>query len=521
MFNNPILDKSYQYVYQEHSPLLAQALFYHRTHENKPIRFKNFKYLKALYLDKSHHIICLKAVQSGVSEFLIIFAIDKTSKGNVFYILPTDIIKFRFVASRFDKSVEYSEYYKSIRKNLDSANMKAFNNSIINFIGSNSEANFGEFVAPVVIVDEKNNCNLDNLSMARNRQAKQDMEKRYTIEVSNPTIMNYGIDLDYDDSDGKIWMNKCDCGHQFEIDFFKHIVTQTDDNDYIIIDKDFDLQSNRDCNVICDKCGRGIDRFGDGEWVKQRTYELEKSGYRYSQFFTSPTPVRDHLKQFKIGLKNDKKMQRFYNAVLGRSYTSSGAKILISMMHIEEYNELDYCKEPCCAGIDVGSELHVVVGQISPDKTIRIIKRTKLKNIEDILTLNQQYNIISGVIDAKPEIRLSRQVVASLSAWWMMDFLTESEKDQFDVDRKIFKVDRTTAFDSVKEDILLKKIIFPQTENKEYNEHLEASTRIWQEKPNSINGGRYVWVEGAKPDHYLLATIYMAQALRLLAMIRR
>jgi hypothetical protein len=502
-------------------PLLHQALFHHRTHENKKIRFKNFKYLKALYRDKAHHIICLKAVQSGVSEYLIVFAIEKTKRGNVFYIMPTDIVKFRFVASRFDKSIEFTERYQQIRKKLDSANMKAFNEGIINFIGSNAEANFGEFVAPVIIIDEKNYCNLDNLVMAKERQAKQKLEDRYTIEVSNPTILDYGIDIDYNESDGKVWMNKCECGHQFEIDFFKHIVTQTDDNDYVILDKDFDFNSGKDCNIICEKCGGSVDRFGEGEWVKQRPYIIDKSGYRYSQFFTSPTPVKDHINHFQKGLKNEREMQRFYNAVLGRSYTSSGAKILLSMLHKEEYNEQETCKEPCLLGVDVGSELHCIIGQLSPDKTVRIIKRLTCKTFEDIVKLHRQYNIICGVVDSRPETRLSRQLVTTLPSMWMMDFLSDSAKDQIDIDRKIIKADRTTSFDGVKEAILLKQFIFPQTENKEFNQHIEASTRIWQEKPNHVNGGYYKWVEGSKPDHYLLALVYLSTALRLIVMLGR
>ena len=121
--------------------------------------------------------------------------------------------------------------------------------------------------------------------MAKERQAKQVMEDRYTIEVSNPTILDYGIDIDYNESDGKIWMIKCECGHQFEIDFFKHIIKQTDNNDYVILDKRFDFMSNEDCNIICDKCNKAVNRFGDGEWIKQRQHISDKSGYRYNQFF--------------------------------------------------------------------------------------------------------------------------------------------------------------------------------------------------------------------------------------------
>ena len=517
MFNDPLLDKGYAYLSLEY-PVLAQALFFHKTHENKPIRFEKAQYLKAVYKDKSHHIVYKKGTQARISEYLIAFAINKAiDKKNVFYVLPTDVVKARFVQSRVNTTIDYTEYYKSQMKNIDSASMKSFG-GIINFVGSNSVANFGEFVAAIVIVDEKDYCNQDNLVMAKERQAKQEMEDRYTIEAGNPTILDFGIDTSFNNSDKKQSFKKCDCGHRFSIDFFKHIVRKTDDNEYIIRDKNFDFESDKDCNIICDKCGRIVDRFGESEWVPEKKSII--SGYQFNQFFTSPTPIRDQLLHFKRGLVNEQEMQRFYNAVLGLAYTSSGAKIQKEMMYIEEYNELDYCKEPCCAGIDVGTQLHCVVGQITQDKQIRVIKRIKLKTFEDLLTLNQNYNIISGVIDAKPEIRLSRQVVNSFSSFWACDFLTESEKDIFDIERKIMKVDRTTAFDSLKEDILLKKIIFPQTENKEYNEHLEASTRVWQEKPNSVNGGRYTWVEGSKPDHYLTASIYMMQALRLLVMNR-
>jgi len=516
VFDDKLLDKGYQYLSLEY-PVLNQALFHHRTHENKPIRFQKHQYLIPVYKDKSHHQIHKKGTQSCISEYLIAFSVNKAIEGsNCLYILPTDVIKARFVQSRVNTTIQNTEYYKSLMKNIDSASMKAFN-GIINYVGSNSQANFAEFVASVVIVDEKDFCNQANLVMAKERQAKQQMEDRYTIEVSNPTILDYGIDISYNESDKKRWFNQCDCGHKFFIDFFKHIVRK-ENYEYIVIDKDFDFESERDCNIICDKCGRPVDRFGKGEWVVEKKSQI--SGYHYTQFFTSPTPIRDQLSNFNRGLSNDRELQRFYNAVLGEAYTAEGAKINRSMFEIGDYYQLTESRNPCIAGIDVGNILHTVIGEMLPDKKVRIIKVLELKNFQDVLDIHRQYNIICGVVDSRPEARLSRQIVATFKGWFMCDYLTESNKDVIDATRRIIKVDRTTSLDSVKEAILLKDVIFPKDLPEYFNEHLEASTRIWQEKENHLEGGRYIWVEGNKPDHCFHSLNYLNLCKKLLLLSR-
>jgi hypothetical protein len=517
MFNDPLLDKGYAYLNVEY-PVLSQGLFFHKTHENKPIRFEKLQYLIDIYKDKSHHKVFKKGTQSCISEYLVCFAINKAiDKKNVFYILPTDVIKARFVQSRVNTTIEYTNFYKAQMKNIDSASMKSFG-GIINFVGSNSQANFGEFVAAIIIIDEKNYCNQDNIVMAKERQAKQEMEDRYTIEASNPTILDFGIDISFNESDKKYWFIECDCNNKFNIDFFKHIVKKTDDNEYIIRDKNFDFESDKDCNIICDKCGKTVNRFGKGEWVAEKKSII--SGYQFNQFFTSPTPIRNQLQHFNRGLVNDREMQRFYNAVLGEAYTSEGAKINKSMFEIGDFYQQDSSKNPCLLGIDVGNILHCVIGEIQPDRKIRIIKVLEARNFQDIIDLYRLFNIICSIIDSRPEARMSRQFVSTFKNAWMCDYLTESNKDAIDSKRKIIKIDRTTSLDGVKEDILLKNFIFPKDLPDYFVEHLEASTRIWQEKEGHLEGGRYLWVEGNKPDHCFHSLNYLNLCKKLLVIGR-
>jgi hypothetical protein len=502
---------------QIENEFVFNSLNYHRTHENKEIRFENYKYLISIYKDKSHHKVFKKGTQSKISEYLMAFAIDKALKNNnVLYVLPTDVIKTRYVTSRVNKTVEFTEFYSRALKDLNSASMKGFNNGLINFIGSHSEANFAEFVAQIIIIDEKNLCNLDNVKMAKERQSSQEMEDRYTLEAANPTICDYAIDVDYENSDQKKWYNKCECGHRFEIDFFKHIVRQEDNNEYVIIDKDFDWSEDRDCYIICDKCGKPIDRRGEGLWVPESKSSI--SGYHFNQFFTSPTPVRDQLAQFQKGLTDERELQRFYNASLGLSYTSAGARITRDMMTFGDYPQLEYCKNPCLIGLDVGADIHYIIGELLSDRTIRIIKIGKCKEEKEVFELNKRYNILIGIIDALPETRISRRICATLKGYWMAEYLTEAKKDIYDMNAKIIKVDRTSSLDLLKEAVLLKNIIFPQDKDKELIAHFEASTRVWQENDRSENGGRWQYVH-SKPDHFFHCANYMNMCKRLLAML--
>lgn len=497
----------------------ANAIMYHRTHKNKGIRFNGFNYLKALYKDKSRHKVLMKSTQAGVSEYLIARAInDCINNYNVLYVMPTDVIKARFVQSRVNKTIDYTDFYKQFQKGIDSAQMKAFNMGVVNFIGSNSEASFTEFVANVVIIDELDQCSQSNIVMAKERQSAQ--KEKWYIEVSNPTILGYGIDDAYSLSDKKKWMLKCDhCNEWINPNFFNNVVEKTDKDEYVIKDREFTFDLDRDCRLVCDKCNSRLERFKDGEWVSEETNDV--SGYHVNKLFSGAVEIRELLKNFNDGLANDRKMQRFYNADLGLPFTSEGSKISDEMLDkcVRDYSLKESSKNPCIMGIDVGSVLSIVIGEVS-DK-IRIIAIKELQSKQDILDLFRQYNIILSIIDSRPEARLSRSLTASLKQMWMVDYLTESARDTFDLTHKIYKTDRTTSLDGVKEAIVLEQIELPKNAKsiKGFYSQMTAATRIWQENSTITKEGRYVWVEGSKRDdwHHSMNYLMIAKKILMLA----
>lgn len=506
-------------------PRLWMALFNHKTHKNKNLTFDNHLYLKQIYMDSSDDIVIMKSTQNGISEFLIVYASTELYQGHsVFYVLPSHELMYRFVSNRWEKSYLYSDFYKAMMRNseqgyrkAESKSLKDVGDGVVSFAGSQSEKPFAEFPADVVIVDEKDLCDQDNIAMARERLDHSDV--RRMISVANPTITNYGIHIDYQESDQKAWFIKCSsCGKYIQPDFFKHIVQEIDKGVYILRDKEGDLESERDIMPICHHCGKPFDRFADGEHVPKYKGK-RKSGYQISKLYSGTSRLQQLVKNFNDGLVNDFKMERFYNADLGLPYVSAGAKITREMLEEakQNYTMPDRLNKPCIMGIDVGGVLHVRIDEVygtKEDSETRAVFIGEVHELQDLFNLCKRYNVKAAVIDALPETRLSKAFSVSLPFAFRCFFGGE-RKDTVNMKDKIVTVDRTQALDNVKEAFLMGRAKLPKNADsiKDYYDHMQASTRIFDEKKN-----RYIWDEGSAADHYMLAEAYMRIAHKLLLM---
>jgi hypothetical protein len=508
---------------------LYLAIYHHRTHRNKPLTFIGLPYLIDIYKDNSDKKVLIKSTQSGISEYLIIEAIKKTfhEKRNVFYVMPTDKLKNQFVNTRFEQSVEYTKLYSKIFKesSYNNKSVKQVGNASIFFAVSNSRNNFTSFPADDLIIDELDECNLENVEMANERLAFSDSPKE--IRVANPTYPDLGIDYEWNKSDKKRWFLTCSCGHTFTPDFFKNVVREEKKNDFVILDKEFDFESNKDIDLICDKCYRPVNRYEKGEWIKEKASPV--SGRQLNQLFSSKRKLRDIVLQFTEALPNEIKMQRFYNGTLGQAYIGRGAQInddIISSC-VSDYMLPITCKETCVIGIDVGKRLHTVIFALTnldgrlkmrlvfAGELVFTVTKDKI-DVSELVDLFSRYNIKAGLIDAAPEFRLSQMIAASFKQIWRCQYLTENPRDLLDKKTKVFKTDRTASMDAVKEQMILTNLLLPKDIDRinDFKEHLKAPIRIYQEKETT--NGRWVWREGNKPDHYFHAVNYANIAKRLL-----
>ena len=510
-----------RYLEKNHFPLWL-AINHHRTHTNKVMTLRNHAYIKEILTDTNPYRVYKKSTQGGVSECLIMIAFSAALKGSVvFYVLPTHQLMERFVSNRFEKSLMFSPYYREQRSSgkskevargmIDNRSLKDVGLGVINFAGSGSDVPFVEIPADWLIVDEADNCDAGRLEMAKERLGHS--SDPHEIYVGNPTFIGSFLDRKFAESTMSRWHVHHDCGHWINVDFFQHVVKEVGDKEYIIRDPEYDQESDKDIQPICDKCGKPFNRFDDGTFVDFKKSKI--SGKQMSRVFSGTSPLFKMVDKFSEALENDYKMQRFYNSELGESYVSTGAKIddgAISRC-LCEYLMPSSSSALCAMGIDVGNDLHVVINELLPDKRRRLVYTGTVKEAEDVYDLWKRYNCKFGVIDAHPETRLAKKLVATITGMAMCLYIN-GVRDSMDK-QKVLRVDRTSALDEVKEVIALQTIEFPRNvmQMTDFTSHLKASTRVFDEKANT-----YKWVETG-PDHFAHAMVYALKAEKLIYML--
>ena len=511
------------FLENNHFPLWV-AINHHKTHTNKSMTLKNHAYLKPVLLDKSRLRVLKKSTQGGVSECLIIIAWAFAKDGKVvFYVMPTDGLKNRFVTNRWEKSMSFSHYYRKIKSSdaslkfkkdiVDNKSLKDVGRGVINFAGSQSDVPFVEIPADVFMVDEADQCDPKRLEMGLERLGHS--SDPHEIYVGNPTFVGSFLDTKFDESTKSYWHVKAPCGHYVKPDFFKTVVRQVDEHDYIIRDKDFEFNSGVDIRPLCNVCGKPFDRFGYGEYIATKASDI--SGKHISRLFSGNSSLFQIVNNFNKALENDFKMQRFYNSDLGESYTAEGSKISPRFIseNISDYNLPSKSSGPCVMGIDVGNDIHVRINKILPDGRRQAVYIGKVLELSELLSLHRNYNVVASVIDAMPEIRLSRKFSHSHAGSFRCFFGSE-KNDSINVKEKVVTVSRTSIIDEMKEQIVTGMILFPKNilTMEEYMDHIQEPTRVWNEDKET-----YSWVSN-RADHFFFAETYCHLAEKLLKFMK-
>ena len=506
------------------NPQLFAALSYHRTHRGKKLDFESFPSLKAIYADDRPKGCSLKSTQGGISEFLLCKGVAHAgSSRNVFWVLPTYTLVARFVRERFDRTMAATEQYRQMVSQVDagrfadSTTMKQFGNGTIAFVGSNTASAFTEFPADTLIVDELDQCDAGNVVMAWERLSASESPSEWYI--SNPTITGYGIDIKYAESTQGRWHIKCpSCGKWQHPTFIGNVVKQIDDHDYLILDQSYEMETGAEPAVVCTKCGGVLDRYSDGVWVEKYP-KREMAGYHYNKLFTARVSVSALLERFVRSEGDETLRQRVWNADFGLAYNAPGARITREgiLEARGQYRAGEVVPGAVVMGVDVGSYFHCVVGIVRPEPhPLRVVDTFSVRDPEQVRDKMREWKPRAFVIDALPETRVSRNLAGSTRNGYVCYF----GNGKADILSKgSLTVNRTSVLDSVKAAIVQKTIEFPQgIENvDDFVDHMTASTRVFVEGANGGEGA-YVWQEGSKPDHYLLATTYMVLAARMLIM---
>jgi hypothetical protein len=487
---------------------------HHRTHKGNALDLDAHPWQRALLQDESRNKVIRKSVQCGVSECVCVSAFACVDRGErVFWVFPTESIRNRFVAERLDPCVKscprYTGYALAARSRLrggrseaDATSLKQFGDAAIAFVGSNSPASFAEFVADWVFVDELDHCDQDMLTRAKDRMGHSNVRGMY--RVGNPSLVGYGIDELYTDSDRKRWHVTCThCGDRQTLDWFVNFIRQIDQDRYELRATD---------GAVCRTCNGAIDRHSNGEWIADIP-GADISGYHVSQLFSGTLTIDDIWKHFQRGLKNQTEMMAFYNAALGEGYKHADAKLYPELVQrcVGQHAQANVGND-CLIGVDPGREIHGVIG--FGNKVVRIFALEGESKWRDLQNILNAYGAIAAIDADYDPTEVRRFQEANKGRVYLVSYRSPGQVADYDLDSetRFVKADRTQTMDESHAAILAGDLSLPRDAMSisGFVDQLCTPTRVLVERKlqSGLISKIFVWVDSDKPDHWRHALNY-------------
>ncbi len=545
-------------------PMLEIAMVHHRNTRGEPIGFADKPYLVELYADapKLENWVIRKCVQTGFSEWGIQFSLQRAGWAGriVAYVLPTYTVRDRFVQQRINPLLVDVPAYKDrtpssthsstnilapARRAADNLRLKKFGGGTMMFLGSNTEVDFVEFSADLLIVDEYDKCDLGNIAKARDRVRASPYAQM--LRIGNPTMPRVGISRLYDESDGRRWFHRCThCGERQVLDWFLNVVDRADDGSWIPRDQarwqhhktnSEKVTTANDLRPICVRCKNPFQRVAEGAiWVPERAENKNMRGYTCSRMDVLSEPMVALFREWVSAQSSPDQLGTFYTSVLGIPYEFEGARLSTTDLEVIcVADPIDYAGGPAyqkmtvVAGVDVGSVLHVTVDCITgytengePLRTARLLCTTR--TFEEVGDILRRFHVSVCVIDSQPEMHKAQELrdefmeKGECSVWLARFVQTPKAGSQrygmkLDYGSQVANVDRTALMDLAYEDIRSGRRSFPEDSWSVlgWSEQMRAPVRVLDEEKQRI-----VWVAGNAADHYRLSDTYARLACDLL-----
>ena len=176
--------------------------------------FKKHEYLIEPYQLHHDKTVFEKAAQMGATTLAFITAFHSCwtlfPKG-VIYFFPTKTDVSDFVRGRIDPLTQNNKIIQDLMRSTDNVGLKQIGKSFIYFRGMESKIGMKSVPADMAIYDEIDEAPPKAKSMARERLSHSNF--KWELQLSNPSMPNYGIDIDFQLSDQRYWNLKCPhCG---------------------------------------------------------------------------------------------------------------------------------------------------------------------------------------------------------------------------------------------------------------------------------------------------------------------
>ena len=467
----------------------------------------------------------MKSAQVGISEWLVctaLWAADTRlgGRGNALYVFPTQVTMDDFAQARVDKAIEDSEYLRGRvgtvtyggKSGVARVRLKRVGTGHLYFRGSDNRAQLLTIDADCLLLDEVDEFKENVLPTARQRLNSSLAAGGLGLErgASTPKYPSSGIAPIFAETTRRRYFLRCEsCGERQSLRFPQNV--------------------SRGGELVCARCGEGLDRLAQGEWVAEQP-GAEIEGYHVWRAYSPRTNL---VELAKVGyaildglVSNPATIQEFYNQQLGQPHAPAGGSLTndVLLACLRDYGHPSTTiSGPVVMGVDVGAVLHYWIEGPAEDDTEQY-GATKLLQVgtvtnssegwDELEAIWRRFGVHFGVIDAQPEGekaarwceraagRRYRCFYPNMAGWKPEDVATWNHKEH------VVQAHRTNSLDALFDRFYQQKLLLPREAPylPGLFPHLTAPVRVLSRDADGRDVARYD--EGSADDHYCHAANY-------------
>ena len=481
-------------------PLAAWALRKIRL-EGRRFSFADHEYLRGIYDDTAKHVVVTKAAQVGGTTWAILRSLHTCLSGlNVVYFFPTRTDVLEFSKSRVGPLLSDNPFLSQLMTDTDTSGLKRIGDAHLYFRGMKSTVGMKSVPADQLVFDELDEATPEAKALAKERLSHSDYGR--VIELSNPSLPDFGIDEAFQASDQRHWTLKCPgCGA------------------WTALDQEFPRKRGEEVKIIlprpdgtfyraCPKCSGELD-LAAGEWVADFPGR-DVHGYRISQLFSSKVDPGEILREYRTTRFAD----RFYNLKIGIPWADLERRLdagsVLALCGTSPM--LAECEDECSMGVDTGTQLHVVILREDEEDENRqfLVHLAVCQDFSELDALIERFHIDRCVIDGLPETHPTRALAARHPGQVYLNFFNENQRGapQWDHHGRIVQVNRTEALDASRAIVRERRLVLPRRDSivETFARHMAADAKILDEDAET-GAKKYRYVRTGE-DHFSLAFTY-------------
>ena len=450
------------------------------TENQRPLEFKNHRFMIDIFADTCDDIVCIKSAQVGFSVYAIMSSIHelKYERRNILYALPTRNVVQDFVVPKVNPLIS-SNPLISREMGSDSVSLKKVGDRFIYFKGGFSEREAISVSVDTLVIDEYDRMpDMQIVSMfdSRLQAAESPRRKRF----SNPSGIGFGVDALYQGSNQLHWFVKCAaCNHEWFVDF------EAGDDKRHHIDQNV-------AQFVCGSCGAVLsdDSRRDGRWVAKYR-DRERHGYWISQMMAPWVSAKRILQQH-----DEMDIATFYSFVLGKAYTPSD--LIVSRETILRANAPSIIPHLDVAiGVDQDAGGMYVLAMTAQG----IFFHEYVKSWEDVEQLKLTWGA-TVVCDPNPYSTIPKQMAEKYPDWYLCYFKETKDLSMLDWKGQIVYADRTRILDAVAGEIAGAKLLFREHAYKleDIIGHWQNLYRTTEEKEDGRTKSTWIKKDGKQSD---------------------